>query len=141
MVKFHLLNTYYDPSFDPLTEVLLDENEDIAWTPDNKFSGHVERIEYAPNRVSIETNQNSEGMLVLLDTYFPGWQVEVDGKPDQIFRANYFYRGVKLSSGRHKIEFSYIPEGFKTGMKISLLTLVFIFSGFIFFRFKKLRDF
>lgn len=137
----HLLNTYYDPNFDPLTEVLLDENENITWTPNNKFSGQVERIEYAPNRVSIETNQNSEGMLVLLDTYFPGWQVEVDGKPDQIFRANYFYRGVKLSPGPHKIEFSYIPEGFKTGARISLLTLVFILSGLIFFRFKKSREF
>lgn len=63
----HLLNTYYDPAFDPLKEVLVDEN--ITWFPDENFSGRVERIEYSPNRVSIETNQNGEGVLVLPENF------------------------------------------------------------------------
>jgi len=130
----HLLNIYYDAAFDPLKEVLL--NERITWLRNEDFSGRVERIEYGPNRVRVETNQNAEGMLVLLDTYFPGWKVEVDGQPERIFRANYFYRGVKLGAGRHVVEFSYTPEGFQTGMRISFLTFVFLLAGRYYFHFR-----
>ncbi len=56
-------------------------------------------IGYNPNWVSLETSQNEEGFLVLLDTYFQGWKVEVEGKPEHIHRANYFYRGVRLGPG------------------------------------------
>lgn len=134
-----LLNTYYDPAFDPLKEVLL--NEKITWLRSEEFSGQVERIEYGPNRVRIETHQNSEGMLVLLDTYFPGWKVKVDGLPERIYRANYFYRGVKLGAGRHIVEFSYIPEGFQTGLRISFLALVLFVVGPVFYRFRNRQIF
>lgn len=130
----HLLNTYYNPIFDPLKEVLLIEN--ARWFRSGKFSGQVERIIYGANRVRVETNQNAEGMLVLLDTYFPGWQVKVDGKSQHIFRANYFYRGVQLDAGRHVVEFSYIPEGFYTGLRISFLTLMVLVAGPLFYRFR-----
>jgi hypothetical protein len=133
----HLLNTYYDPLFNPLKEVLL--SEDTTWLRKENFSGKVERIEYLPNRVRIETNQNSEGMLVLMDSYFPGWQVTVDGQRDHIFRANYFYRGVQLSSGPHVIEFSYTPEGFHIGLRITVLTLMVLVMGPIFYRFRNFR--
>ncbi len=133
----HLLNIYYDAAFDPLKEVLL--NERITWLRNEDFSGRVERIEYGPNRVRVETNQNAEGMLVLLDTYFPGWKVEVDGQPERIFRANYFYRGVKLGAGRHVVEFSYTPEGFQTGMRISFLTFVFLLAGWYYFHFRNAK--
>ena len=133
----HLLNTYFDPAFEPLKIVLVNEN--IALREDKNFSGQVERIVYAPNRVSIETSQNAQGILVLLDTWFPGWKVKVDGTPGHIFRANYFYRGVKLNAGRHKIEFSYTPEGFHLGRRVSFFTLVFILSALFFYRFRKIR--
>jgi hypothetical protein len=130
----HLLNIYYNAAFDPLKEVLLDEK--FSWVRNEEFSGQIKSIEYSPNRVRIETDQNTEGMLVLLDTYFPGWKVKVDGFPERIYRANYFYRGVKLSAGRHVVEFSYLPEGFQTGLRISFLTLIFIVAGPIFYRFR-----
>jgi len=122
--KDELLDIYYDEAFDPLKEVLLDER--ITWLRDEDFSGRVDRVEYGPNRVRIETNQNAEGMLVLLDTYFLGWRVEVDGQPEHIFRANYFYRAVKLGPGYHRIEFYYEPVGLKTGAAISGVAFILL---------------
>ncbi len=90
------------------------------------FSGQVEKIEYGPNRVHIETSQNEEGFLVLLDTCFPGWKVEVDGKPEHIRRANYFYRGARLAPGSHQIEFSYEPVGLRMGVTISGVTFMLL---------------
>ena len=122
--KDELLDIYYDEAFDPLKEVLLDER--ITWLRDEDFSGRVDRVEYGPNRVRIETNQNAEGMLVLLDTYFLGWRVEVDGQLERIYRANYFYRAVKLGPGYHRIEFYYEPVGLKTGAAISGVAFILL---------------
>ena len=130
----HLLNTYYSDSFDPLQEVLLGE-EATTQTRDD-FSGQVTNITYSPNKVELLTEQNGEGFLVLLDTYFPGWKVEVDGKPEQIFRANYFYRGVKLAPGSHRIEFSYEPVGLRMGATISGVTSILL--ALLFFKRKRL---
>jgi uncharacterized membrane protein YfhO len=120
--KEELLNVYYDSTFNPLERVLL--TEPINLKKANHFTGQVERVQYAPNRVRIKTKQNAEGILVLLDTFFPGWKVEVDGKPEPIFRANHFYRGVKLGPGNHNIEFFYVPLGLKTGATISSVAFI-----------------
>jgi uncharacterized membrane protein YfhO len=122
-------NVYYDPAFDPLKQVLLTEPTGLKKA--ENFSGQVEQIKYKPNRVSVETNQNEEGFLVLLDTWFPGWKVEVDGKPQRIYQANHFYRGVKLGPGNHSIEFSYEPIGLRMGAIISAVT--FILLSILFF--------
>ncbi len=129
-----LLDTYYDSAFDPRAQVLLTEPVEIEKV--QNFFGRVEKIEYSPNRVTLKTSQSDAGFLVLLDTYFPGWQVRVDGQPDTIHRANYFYRGVKLSAGHHVVEFSYIPEGFPIGLRISFLALVCLVAGPLFYRFR-----
>ena len=121
-----LLDFYYDAKFNPLRQVLL--TEPIEMKKAKHFSGQVEKIEYSPNKVSLETSQNEEGFLVLLDTYFPGWKVEVDGKPEHIYRANYFYRGVRLAPGNHNIEFSYEPVGLKMGATISGVTFLLLLA-------------
>ncbi len=122
--KEKLLDFYYDSNFNPLKQVLLEESVPVEKT--ENFSGQIENFKYVPNGVSISTRQNGEGFLVLLDTYFPGWKVMVDGKEQPIHRANSFYRGVKLSPGNHKIEFSYVPIGLRTGVFVSSFALFII---------------
>jgi len=83
-------------------------------------------LDHTPNRVTIKTRQNGDGFLMLLDSYFPGWTVRVDGEPGEIHRGNYFFRAVKLGPGEHTVEFSFLPEGFKPGCAISIATLLVI---------------
>ncbi len=115
-----LLNTYYEESFDPRAEVLL--NEPVEFKESANFSGEVEDIAYRPNHVTVKTRQTGNGFLVLMDSYFPGWTVTVDGEERPILQANHFYRAVKLGSGSHVLEFDYYPEGFNTGLAISGVT-------------------
>jgi hypothetical protein len=117
-----ILEVYYSDSHDPLASVLLGEPVKHAESQD--FDGKVESIEYAPNRVTVRTRQQGAGFLVLLDNYFPGWVVKVDGNEEKIFRANHFYRAVQLDSGNHTLEFEYIPEGYRAGLLISLITIL-----------------
>ncbi len=123
----NILKTYYDGSFDPLSEVLLNESVVFEATPD--FNGKVEQVRYRPNHVTIKTRQKGNGFLVLMDSYFPGWTVKVDGKEKPILRANHFYRAVQLGPGEHTLEFEYFPEGFKLGLMISGISLLLLTLG------------
>jgi hypothetical protein len=78
--------------------------------------------EYTPNKVFIDVESDSDGMLVLTDVYYPGWRVEVNGQPADIYRVNGLVRGVALKAGSSSVIFSYRPATFKTGMIIFLVT-------------------
>jgi hypothetical protein len=120
------VNLYFGESFDPRTEVLLEEIPPEINNDD--FQGRVKDIDYYPNGVTLQTEQNGDGFLVLLDSYFPGWSVKIDGKEDHIYRGNYFYRTVKLGPGDHTVEFSFEPVGFRTGCWVSASTLLILIS-------------
>ncbi|HKA33162.1 MAG TPA: YfhO family protein, partial [Candidatus Binatia bacterium] len=92
-------------------------------------------------RVDINASLDAPGILVLADSYYPGWRVYVDGKEGEILRANLFFRGVKLAPGEHRVEFRYEPRSFQIGLWISLATLVglTLISALLFAR-KRKRD-
>jgi hypothetical protein len=126
----HLLNTYYAESFDPLKEVLL--NQEVDFKESVTFKGEVEQVVYRPNQVTVKTFQEGNGFLVLMDSYFPGWTVRVDGQEQSILQANHYYRAVQLDSGRHTLEFHFAPEGMKAGLIISGFSLFLIVFGVLF---------
>jgi hypothetical protein len=128
----HALNTYYDKSFDPRKEVLLSEN--IAFKESDHFQGEVEQVSYRPNHVTVKTRQEGDGFLVLMDSYFPGWTVKVDGQERPILKANHYYRAVQLGSGRHTLEFDYFPEGLNTGLVISGLSFSMVLLACLFWK-------
>lgn len=128
-----LLNTYYDASFDPRREVLLSEPVAMHESPDlPDFAGSVSGIRYGINQVTVNTQQTGTGFLVLLDSWFPGWTVTVDGVSEHMLRANHFYRAVQLESGNHVVQFIYTPVGFKTGLAVAEATglLLFVWCAF-----------
>lgn len=107
--------------FDPLTEVILDEASPLA--PRSGLRARADITRYKNMVVDIEADLDTPGILVLADSYYPGWRVYVDGKEEKIFRANLFFRGVKLAAGGHRVEFRYEPWSFRSGLIISLATL------------------
>lgn len=128
----HLLNIYYDESFEPRKEVLL--YEEVDFKESTHFKGTVEQVIYRPNHVTVKTSQEGSGFLVLMDSYFPGWTVKVDGAEKPILRANHFYRAVQLDTGQHTLEFDYVPEGMKAGWVISGISVFLIAFGSPFLR-------
>jgi hypothetical protein len=128
----HLLNTYYEETFNPLKEVLL--SEEIAFKKSDHFEGTVEQVAYRSNHVTVKTAQQGSGFLVLMDSYFPGWTVKVDGQERPILRANHYYRAVQLDSGSHTLEFDYFPEGLNTGLMISGVSVLLLAFGNVYHR-------
>jgi hypothetical protein len=91
----------------------------------------AEIAHYEANRVEIVANASKDGWLVLLDSYSPGWNAYVDGRPAPIYRANYLYRAVAVRHGTHRIEFRYEPTSFYAGALLSACSLLVL--GFVAF--------
>ncbi|MEW6270959.1 MAG: YfhO family protein [Thermodesulfobacteriota bacterium] len=77
-----------------------------------------------PERVEIEATLAAPGLLVLTDTWYPGWRAEVDGGERPILRADYAFRAVALPAGTHRVVFRYQPASLRIGAAISAAALV-----------------
>ena len=93
-----------------------------AWPPLPKFAL------YSPHKVVIEAELQADGFLVLTDTFYPGWQVFVDGQEGRIYQADYLFRAVALPRGKHTVEFRYSPPSFRTGLVVSLAAAVLLLA-------------
>lgn len=87
----------FDPSKDGVVEGGLTERQ--------FGTGSVRISKYTPNEVLIETKNNGEGFLVLLDAFYPDWRAEIDGRPTKIYITDYTFRGVVVPPGGHTIRF------------------------------------
>ena len=73
------------------------------------------------NRLSLKVDAEENSLLVLSDTYYPGWKAFVDGKETKIYRADYTFRAIPLKAGAHRVEFVYDPLSFKLGIGGTIL--------------------
>lgn len=78
---------------------------------------------YAAQKVVIRAETATAGVLLLTDSYYPGWKAYVDGQPTELLKVNYLFRGVLLTPGAHRIEFRYAPVTYYAGSAISLISL------------------
>ncbi|HUH25424.1 MAG TPA: YfhO family protein, partial [Flavobacterium sp.] len=93
------------------------------------------------NKLVYQSNNPNDGFAVFSEVYYPkGWNILIDGKPNEMIEVNYALRGMHIPAGNHKIEFSFEPEVVKTGSTISLITSIialFIIALGIFLASKK----
>jgi hypothetical protein len=76
------------------------------------------------NRLDLQVKAPEDCLLVLSDTYYPGWKAFVDGKETKIYRADYTFRAIPLSAGTHQVEFVYDPLSFKLGVGATILGIL-----------------
>jgi uncharacterized membrane protein YfhO len=69
----------------------------------------------------LEASARAPGYLVLFDSFAPGSEAAVDGKPTKIRRADLCFRAVPLDPGRHLVEFRYRPATFRAGLGLSAI--------------------
>ena len=90
-------------------------------TPDQSASGRVTDMTYALNRTAVEVSSKGDGLLLLNDTFYPGWRVYVDGRRELHQRANWCFRALSVSEGDRLVEFVFSPRSFVIGLYLSLL--------------------
>ncbi len=80
---------------------------------------------YTPEEVTLSAQLDHDGYLVMTENNYPGWNAEVDGKKTPILKADYTFRALRLSAGKHAIRLWFDPVSLKVGLWASLATLVF----------------
>jgi len=76
---------------------------------------------YAPERVSVRTESAGPALLVLSDSFYPGWSATVDGAPAPILATNVLFRGVVVPAGSHEVLFEFAPSGWAAGLWLAAL--------------------
>jgi len=76
-------------------------------TQPGESSGRISKL--LPDRVIATIQADCARLVVLMDTWAPGWTVSVDGKPTQPIRVNGVLRGVEVPAGDHTIMWFYRP--------------------------------
>lgn len=136
-----------DPSFDHRGGAVLELQPEQSLPASDAAAlnpapvGQVRRIDYRWNSVSMEATATQRALLILSDTWFPGWKASVDGLEKPIYRANFNFRAVLLEPGEHRVVFRYAPQEATLGMCISAASGVFtIIVAFLIWRREKDRD-
>lgn len=131
--EVEVLKRLADPRFDVLQTVLLDRTKlKTAQLPAVSKVNHgavksaaaADIASYLPQSVEIHASLDESGILVLNDSDYPGWIVDIDGVRSKWFTANYLFRGVFLPPGNHVIRFVYRPRTFYMGLVLATLTLL-----------------
>ena len=81
-------------------------------------------MSYDAQRVVVETAGDRPGVLVLTDSFYPGWQATLDGQQVTVYAANVAFRGVLVPAGPHTVVFEYRPASVTLGLGLSALSLV-----------------
>jgi hypothetical protein len=131
------------PEFDPYRVGLLTESEAASLPAtlgaggetgslgeDAPHAGRVNFAEVSPSRLVIEVDQGAEGLLILSEVFYPGWQVQLDGQQVPILLADAVLRAVWVPAGAHVVEMTFEPGSLKLGAAISGVTLL-LSAGYV----------
>ncbi len=120
---------------DPRREAVLQEAEDVAvpaalarlatagaGTPSARI------VTERSTELVVAADAPAGGLLLLADTWYPGWEATVDGRPARILRANLAQRAVELAPGSHQVVFRFRSRSvflgsFLTGLGLLALLL------------------
>lgn len=116
--------------FNPGKEVIIEKQLPKDFLNDTaKLQAKAEIIKSEDENVMLQVETNKNALLFISDTYYPGWQVDIDGQKTDILRADFAFRAVPVEKGKHQVVFRYQPQSFRYGSFISLgFGLAFVFS-------------
>ena len=92
--------------------------------PGTAGAGRIRWLEGNNHSVRLEVDAPAPALLVLTDSWYPGWTATVDGRSTPIARVNWRFRGVYLEPGAHLVRFDYRPRGIVAGAAVSAVGLL-----------------
>jgi hypothetical protein len=86
--------------------------------------GSVAVSQYTSGHIRLEVTATRPSLLVVAESWYPGWEARLDGEDTGLFRANYLSQGVIVPEGTHTVELDYHPASFVYGVIVSVLGLL-----------------
>jgi hypothetical protein len=117
-------------SVDPRQTALLESPAPPLDKLSNGSADSVELISDEPERLTLKTQTDAPGLLVLSESYDPNWKAYVDGKEVDVLTANYLLRAIPIPTGTRTVELRYESRPLKLGMAISSTSALILTATF-----------
>ncbi len=114
---------------DPEHVAIVETDDEVLFDSLSRFSNGnsttrpVHIVSYAPDRIKLQVDSGTPGVLVLTDTYFPGWSATVNGKLTPVLPTDVAFRGVVMDSNPAVVEFEYHPKTAVFGWVLAATTI------------------
>lgn len=90
--------------------------------------GTIKLTSYKANELVYESDAKEEQFAVFSEIYYPkGWNAYVDGTIMPHVAVDYVLRGMPVPAGKHKIEFKFEPQTYKTANNIAMAGSILVF--------------
>jgi len=110
--------------------VILEIDPEVPYIPDSLISDSIdysiEITHYRANEMKLVVDLPHDGFLVFAENYHPAWRVLIDGKPSKVYLANYGFRAVYCSRGRHDVRMYYSSKAQKLGWFSTFLAFLIV---------------
>jgi hypothetical protein len=106
---------------------------DLPPGDDSSAPGAVGVVKYEPSRIELSLRTSRASLLVLSETYYPGWKAWIDEQPAVIHPVDIALRGVVVPAGAHQLRMEFRPVILPVSLGISLATaIVLAISAFLY---------
>jgi hypothetical protein len=137
-----------DGTLDPRLTTLLHSEQDfditkktlLSWATTNPGTSKTDlsatiTLDRA-TQVVIEAYSKQGGLLVLADTFYPGWTATIDNVETPLMRVNLMHRGVLVPPGKQTVTFRYQTWTVRWGITLSVMGFLSLVSLICYFYYK-----
>lgn len=86
---------------------------------------------FSNNYIKYRVSSNTPAIAVISEIWYPDWKAYIDGRPTEVYRANYSLRAIEIPKGEHIVEMKYESKTFTTGLYITFTTILIVIVGLI----------
>jgi hypothetical protein len=118
-----LLKRLKDPAWNPRESVLLNKSDRerlqvMMGRSSKNVPDNIELKTYTPTEIEIKVQSATGGYVLINDQYDPDWQVQVDGAPAPLLRADYIMRAIQIPPGGSIITMHYVAHYHVAGLNL-----------------------
>jgi hypothetical protein len=86
----------------------------------------VQTLDYQPGWLQLKVSTQQPALLVLAESYYPGWLAWVDGTPAEIYRTDIAFRAISVPAGTHTVRMEFRPVILPISIAVSVGTAVLL---------------
>ncbi len=122
----------HQADFDPSKEVVIQGGTARSGLINQSRNRSIAFGSISTDRIELNVQSDSSTYLVLSNVYYPGWIASIDDRPTEIYPANFAFEAIEVSSGSHHIVLQFDPPSWKSGLSISVVTVLALAIGLAF---------
>ncbi len=111
-------------AIDPVNRAVVETVHGPPISPVEEPTGAITLVSYAAEQIVARVATNTPALLVIADSYYPGWTAQIDGEDAPVLPVNAMLRGVFTPVGEHVVTLTYAPRSWRVGLWLSGMSLL-----------------